>query len=1333
MKRKFFSCLMFSALIGAGMISVTSCADYDEDMKTLTQIVDNNTTATTAIQKQVDGMQAQIKALQDALAAMKSCTCGDVDAKIADQISKALAGLNYTTPEQVADAITKALSGLNTGLTEAEVQALIDKYHAAHPDCQCGDIQALIEKYLKENPGLTEADVETIVKAYHDAHPSSTLTENDVKSIVETYINQLQHFTKEQIEGMINTAITQALAGYVQKSEVYTKSQVESLIAEAIAKITHPESGLSEKEVQALIDAAIAKITHPESGLSEAEVQALIAEALKGVKPGLTEAEVKALIEAAKCNCPALTTDDVTTIATSVIEKYMKDHPYTLDTAAVESICNSVINNSQVINNIKNSITTLETTVNQVKEDLQNLKDNVYTKSEVENLINALIAQALAAHNCTNLSPEQQTIINNLINTAINNYNAAHPDCNCQYDAAAFQALVDAVAANTSAIQGLQPAGDYVTNTQLQQAIQAVKDLIPAAPDLSDYVTVTTLNQEISTLNQAITAADAKAQQALDKANANGLVIEGLQTAITELQNLYISLSEKLDETAHKAEVALNRALSNYFEIETLKSLYSELQAKLDILESKGYDDTEIKGDLAGLQSRIETLEGDLADLQGQLEALATTTELETQINEVKNLVDKAKEAAKTEAANAAAGAITAANGYTNEKLAEINGALTTVNGRIDDVKLTIGNLEAAYKDADKLLQNQINEINGKIDTINTTLSSLQDQINAVTGRLDNIENALAHLITGVELQGSVNPAFGYYSLPIGVTSNVLIAYYGKNEHITYFPSIEDGDLVYADPENWITEEDAERIGMPKSLKWNGGTTFVNDEGNAGKLYLTINPSSVDFTGTTFKLVNSLGEESPVTLGTLKPSTDKLTFGQTRGAAANGFYEAPATVKSENVNAASYYLSEQLTESLKEVAKDKLSANLTDLAQAVYNQFNGVLDAYAVQANWSDANGTHTVTSRYGIAAAAIKPFSYNTLYGISTPTLPKITPLSELDIDLNDYIKVPKFDFKFDKIDTDDFKVEVHFSDVWVESDGSIWTNVHMETYIKNGSEVTLAPDNMREEKFCLVSADGTFNGPIYGYEGGINPGLAGLSDAQVKAVNAMIALVVEDRAQVWSAQLQKGFQEQMINKLGSLVGDINGVIAQVSEKLEGTISGKLQDMIDKANGKLNSLLGKGDKFINQFNKLINQFNRILGNGNLNSRLQSQVFYHDAQGFIHPMSTVKATPTIVSGDGDGIELTLSSYTAEILAPAYKKFVAVTNVYRGGESADTDSELMKALKEANAVDGVNKVINGDQYAAVFHPTVKGATYEIVYSSLDFHGYISQRKYYVYVK
>lgn len=1281
MKRKFFSCFMFAALIATGMISVSSCADYDEDINSLTQAVTNNTTVTDALQTQINGMENQIKALQDALNAMKSCQCGDIDAKIAEEIAKALAGKNYTTPEQVAQAISEALASLNTGLTAEEVQGLINAYHAAHPGCQCGDIQALIEQYLKDNPGLTTADVEAIVKAYHDAHPGSSLTETDVKSIVETYINQLQHFTKEQIEAMINTAITQALANYVQKSDVYTKSQVEALIQSAISSV---KPGLTEAEVQALIDAAIAKITHPESGLTETEVKALITEALKDVKSGLTEAEVQALIDAAKCNCPALTTEDVTTIVNTAIEQYMQDHPFTLDQTTIENIITNTIDNSVIINNIQGAVTTLESSVSQVQEDLQNLKDDVYTKSEVENLINTLIAQAISGLTpSTGLTTEQQTIINNLINTAINNYNAAHPDCNCQYDADAFQALVDAVAANTADILSIK--GDYVTAAQLVQAINEVKALIPTIPDLSAYVTVATYTADMALTNQAIAAADAKAQQALDKANGNAVLIENLTTTVNELGNLYISLSEQLDETTHKAEVAYNRALSNWYEIQTI---YNTL----------------LNAD-QGLKDEIDQLREDLA----------------TQRTELETAIANAETAAKNYANTVAANALSDAKSYTDTK---------------------IGDLETAYKDADKALQNQINTINTTLTNLQNSITSLEEGLAAVKSRLSKVENALAHLITSVELQGSVNPAFGYFALPVGVTSNVLIAYYGKNDHDTYFPAVDDYDLVYDNSQNWITAEDYARIGFDPTTWYEGGvmtgnTQILNEEGNAGKLYLTLNPSNVDFTGTQLKLVNSLGEESPVTLSPLKKSYDKLTFGATRGSNTY-FYEAPATVEKGHLAAANYYVNKQLTEAIKDVANNKLKANFSDLAQAIYRQINGVLDAYAVQASWTDDLGEHTVTSNYNIAATAIEPLGFNTLYGKGVK-LPTITPLSERNIDLNDYIKLPKFDFTFDGIDLEqfkkDFKVEVHFSDIWVEPDGSIWTNVHMKSYIKSDGDIVSAPDELVKENFCLVDASGNFNDGVYGHEGvgTLNPGEGvGLTEAQRKAINAMIALIVEDRAQVWSAQLQEGFSKQLTEKISKLVGDVNGVISDISSKLEANISGKLQDIINSANDKLNSVLGKTDSFVEQLNKLINTANStLLENPNL--RLQSQVFYTDASNNMHPMSTAKGIPTIASGDGEGIELKLTSYTGEILAPAFKKFVAVTNVYRADKNADNDAELMGALKAANDVNGFNEVISGDRYAVAFHPTVKGATYEIVYSALDFHGNISQRKYYIYVK
>lgn len=1345
MKRKVFSSFLFAALLGMGTVGVVSCADYDSDINYLQVQVTENTKLTEALENRVNNMENQIKVLQDALNGIKSCQCGDVDAKIKSEIEKALAGLNYASPEDVAKAITEALAGIKTGLTNEEVQALIEAYHNSHPDCECGDIKVLIENYLKENPGLSESDVEAIVKAYHDAHPQSTLDENDVKSIVETYINQLQHFTKEQIEAMINTAIAQALANYTSCTcNSYTKSEVDALIKAAIEAYAATDGhGLTAAEVQALIDAAIAKIKHPESGLNEAQVNAIvskaIAEALKDINKGLaTEEYVKKLVEEAKCNCPALTEQQVASIAATVIEQYMKDHPYTLDTEAVKNIANTAIENSTIINNIRQSITTLEQSVNEVKAALQNVytKDQVYTKAEVEALIRSLIQESVKNCNCDNtaLSPEQKATIEQLISAAIQAYNAAHPDCNCEYDAAAFADLVQKVADNADAIKGIviPDVSNFITNTQLEQAINEVKALIPAAPDLSGYVTIAYLTEQLTTVNLAIASAEAKAQTALEKANsafskaeANEQAITNLQNAVKDLNDLYINISNQLTETTRKAEIAFNRSLSNYFEIESLKSLYEQLLSKVENLEEKGYDDSELRGRI----EKLEALKTDLETLQNQIKDFVTKDELGNYVtrDELGNYVttdqlgnyvtldalsnyvtaeqltqavgkalEDAKTYAKDEAEKAAADALTKAKEYAKNY-----------------TDTEIGKIKGLYEEADKLLQGQINKINDAITGINKRLDDLENDVDALKTKVDNMANNMAKLITNIELQGTKNPAFGYYSLPVGVTSNVLMAYYGEALKKVQFPAVGDWGLVYGEEENQITPEDWARI-TPAQFKRSGNVTLIGDTGNAGKLLLTVNPSSVDFTGTEFKLVNSIGEESPVTLGNLKPCTEKLTFGQTRATvegekSANGFYEATATVTKDNLDALKFTVNKQVENALEEIARDKLGANLTNLVQALYNQFNGVLDAYAVQATWKDAdNKEHTVTSKYGIAATAVKPLGYEFMKGQSFK-FPVITPLSELNINLRDYIDLSMFNKEFKEEDLG-LNIKFDFADIWYdEADGCIKADI----------EVTEKNKHYVEKAFVLVSADGVYTDP----HTGVTKTFTGYKDN--KELAAFLAAMITNGADAYSAQLAQEFEDN-IKKLLDKINDITAP--------GGLLESTANNLLDKVQDKLNSLLGTADKLIGQVNDITDRLRRLLNNPNY--YLQAVVAYPATDGFYHPISTSKGMPTIVkSGSGEGIELWVTSLNAEIFVPAFKKYIAVTNVFKGDKDADSDASLMAALQKANSTEYFNEYFDGDRYGVVFTPdtSLKGATYEIVYSALDYFGGVSQQKYYVTVE
>ena len=74
-----------------------------------------------------------------------------------------------------------------------------------------------------------------------------------------------------------------------------------------------------------------------------------------------------------------------------------------------------------------------------------------------------------------------------------------------------------------------------------------------------------------------------------------------------------------------------------------------------------------------------------------------------------------------------------------------------------------------------------------------------------------------------------------------------------------------------------------------------------------------------------------------------------------------------------------------------------------------------------------------------------------------------------------------------------------------------------------------------------------------------------------------------------------------------------------------------------------------------------------------------------------------------------------------MFAPALKKYIAVT-------SAPSKAAQDYANKGVN----MNQVIDGRCHNVVFQANQKGL-YEIAYSAVDFHGYITTRKFYITVE
>jgi hypothetical protein len=102
--------------------------------------------------------------------------------------------------------------------------------------------------------------------------------------------------------------------------------------------------------------------------------------------------------------------------------------------------------------------------------------------------------------------------------------------------------------------------------------------------------------------------------------------------------------------------------------------------------------------------------------------------------------------------------------------------------------------------------------------------------------------------------------------------------------------------------------------------------------------------------------------------------------------------------------------------------------------------------------------------------------------------------------------------------------------------------------------------------------------------------------------------------------------------------------------------------------------------------------------------------------------------------------LVATSWTGELLAPAYKKFVGVTNVYDSqnynyNAQETTGVDCREALNAVNKGD-LRKVIDGNQHKITFKADPKyngrGLVYELLYMGLDFNGKIATQKYYVLV-
>lgn len=622
---------------------------------------------------------------------------------------------------------------------------------------------------------------------------------------------------------------------------------------------------------------------------------------------------------------------------------------------------------------------------------------------------------------------------------------------------------------------------------------------------------------------------------------------------------------------------------------------------------------------------------------------------------------------------------------YTDEA---ISAAVDTLQIQIDNNTASINTLQSDLADEIQARQDDFNLLNNRIDTLTNRIDTIETKLDELTGRVDVLEDRFNRAIYSIELNGTTNPVFGYMALPFDVTSNMLLAYYGTNSLPIEFPTANNSLLVNGSAQ--LSAAEAARLNIGQFTKA-GGSVLVGENAGAGKIYFFINPGEVDINETyQFSLVNSIGEACPIELDTVVPSEEVLYAGVNRAPGKEkspySFYEAPALLPEDNCEEANFDLN---TEAIKQNAKEFYhllkrepnNASFTSLAASLLGVLSRPAQLYALKVEWPDTLGEmHSCKSAAKITANSIKPLSYAALQDVNFPNFPLLRPFDELP---NYQINVGDIDFSLNVGTANITLAGIDFSTL---SSVNISVNVpEIVGGVPTGNTVveTVPLDNLE------AWLDSTFN--------------AGIAD--------------------WEASVN--------NEVNSLISQINN---QVSNQVNGMLS-PIQGVIDQANGMITNLIGKGNTAISYYNRFVTKANAAITR--INNKLTSPnqflqvTMLYEGNGEFHFLSNSRVAPSVFncSGSTGAIVLYPTSFNAEILVPAYKKFVAVTNVWDNTTGAEVASKVA-TTNNNNA--NFNTVLEGNRYGVAFQAE-KGYTYEIFYSALDFSGKISQRKYYVTVK
>lgn len=563
--------------------------------------------------------------------------------------------------------------------------------------------------------------------------------------------------------------------------------------------------------------------------------------------------------------------------------------------------------------------------------------------------------------------------------------------------------------------------------------------------------------------------------------------------------------------------------------------------------------------------------------------------------------------------------------------------AYTDLNKKVDDHIKAIEDLRKSDLEAAKKFTDELNE---RLENIEGSVQDLQDRYDMAFDFLMNKK------LDNIAINATENPVTGYWNAAfLGSQLNLASSFYG----------------VAAGNEDWNIKEGK----------------VLGKGGNAGYLYVSLNPTELDPSLVKVELVNSQGEPAKgFELGDIEDTDKVLTFGYTRAASKNGFYQIPVIAsdpQNDDIALDKGSLKEAAQNILGELKDHKGNdLDLSKIASALYkNNLNNKLQAYTVKASYYLFNPEtgklelkHAVAPTYNVAAFAVKPLSFK--FAKDNQYLDKVGAklstfvIPSLSSKLAKYINAINFqvEYKGDK------QIDVY----------TIFATSQFECEQVGDNVIIKGWERNPETGYWEYKADGIYT----------------IKNATVEKVG-------------------EGYEKVYVIKTTD----------KTVEKLLTSINDQIAGKLTNVKNDINKVVNKWDNLIAKVNPLLNKVGSKLGSAN--QLLQPTILYVDQNGNPNTLSTLHGRlGTRFVGTGE-TTLYPTSWTAELLAPAYAKKVYVEGNPKGAQ-----------IIVNGVVQTENTQFDGAINSVTFKATAAG-TYTIHYDAVDYSGEVEEKTYSVVVK